>query len=243
MTGKLTHSAAAVCDGNHMHLEDLKDALAGSGLAELMLPEDIATLSRAASVQSCPAGTVLWRAGEVSRGLCIVLEGEVRVVRSRNGRDHLVHSSGPGATMGEVPLFGEVPYPATALVSRDALCLMLPADKVRAVASSNSAFSAHLLREVCRRVDGLVARLEAQTLGGVRSRLANWLLDASEEAATAIVSIPRPQATWAEDLGTVREVLARELAAVEEAGVIARRGPGQVELLDVSELRAIAIGG
>jgi CRP-like cAMP-binding protein len=43
-----------------------------------------------------------------------VLIGEVQVVRSRRGRQHLVHVSRAGSTTGEVSVFGGGDSPATA---------------------------------------------------------------------------------------------------------------------------------
>ncbi|MBC7898300.1 MAG: cyclic nucleotide-binding domain-containing protein, partial [Cytophagaceae bacterium] len=50
-------------------------------------------------------GATLFRAGGQATGLYIVLSGRVRVMRSRNGRQRVVHTEGPGGTLAEVPLF------------------------------------------------------------------------------------------------------------------------------------------
>ena len=43
----------------------------------------------------------------------VLLQGRVRAVRVRDGRETVLHRSGPGATLGEVPLFDGGDYPAT----------------------------------------------------------------------------------------------------------------------------------
>ena len=118
--------------------------------------------------------------------------------------------------MGEVPLFDGRPYPATAIAATDAQCLVLSAASVRGLASDNGVFAALFMERLSTRVRTLVDRLEWQTLGDVRSRLAASLVGASAvgtlaESGGADFDIGMTQEEWAEDLGTVREVLAREL--------------------------------
>ena len=145
--------------------------------------------------------------------------------------------------MGEVPLFGGGGYPATAIVSRDAECLVLPAEDVLHIVARNAAFANLLLHRVCRRVEGLATRLEAQTLGDVRTRLAASLVGLAAESPKGTIEVPRPQAEWAEDLGTVREVLARELKGLQTRGLIAREDRYHLRILDEDQLEAMALGG
>jgi hypothetical protein len=72
-------------------------------------------LATTAVVRRYATGAVLWRAGDRVTSLAIVLEGRVRVVREGRGRQHVLHTEGPGGTLGEVPLFTGAPAPATAL--------------------------------------------------------------------------------------------------------------------------------
>ena len=60
-------------------------------------------------------GEVLFREGDESHGIFVVLEGEVRVVRVSRGRQHVLHTEQKGGTLGEVPFFDRKPYPATAI--------------------------------------------------------------------------------------------------------------------------------
>ena len=226
-----------------MRLEQLRSALAKAGLDGALTDEDLAQLARVAAVRSFGRGDILWRAGAASRGLFVVLSGKVRVVRSRRGRQHLLHVSGPSATMGEVPLFGGAGYPATAIVSRDAECLVLPVQDVLDIVARNAALANLLLHRVCRRVEGLATRLEAQTLCDVRARLAASLVGLASESQEGTIEVPRPQAEWAEDLGTVREVLARELKGLQIRGLIAREDRYHLRIVDEDRLEVLALGG
>src|SRR5205823_1433933 len=70
-------------------------------------------------------GELLWSAGDPSEGIAIVLEGNVRIVRVSGGRQMVIHSGEPGATLGEVPFFTGDCYPATAVAAEPTRCLFL----------------------------------------------------------------------------------------------------------------------
>src|SRR3954453_14745730 len=69
------------------------------------------------------AGEVLFLAGAPARGLFVVLEGRVRVVRGAGGRPHVIHEETAGGTLGEVPMFEGSTYPATAVAAEPTRCL------------------------------------------------------------------------------------------------------------------------
>ena len=225
------------------------------GLTDALTTEQHRELARYAALRDYRRAQVLWTAGSESQGLHVVTQGRVRVLRSRNGRQHLIHVSEVGATMGEVPLFDGRPYPATAIAATDAQCLVLPPASVRTVAHSNGVFAALFMERLSARVRTLVDRLERQTLGDVRSRLAASLVGASTIGASTIgastigastesggadFGVDMTQDEWAEDLGTVREVLARELRLLKDEGLIEQTGRRRFRLLREEELEEIA---
>ena len=77
-------------------------------------------------------GEMLWNAGDTAHGLHIVLEGEVRVVRIVGGRQHVVHTEGPGGTLGDVALFDGPTYPATAVASQPSVCAVFSREALQA---------------------------------------------------------------------------------------------------------------
>lgn len=71
-------------------------AVEGSPLFAGLEEETRRALGRAAVVRSARAGTMLFRAGAPARGLVLILQGVVRVMGQRAGRQYLVHESGSG---------------------------------------------------------------------------------------------------------------------------------------------------
>jgi len=189
-------------------------------------------------------GMSLWRAGEIPQGLHIVLEGEVHIVRARDGRQHLVHCESAGAVIGDVPLFDGGPYPATAIAGRRVRCLYVPRDTLLAAMAADAALSRALLHSLAARVRTLVERLFNATLRTARSRLAEHLLDraGSGPRRKRVVTLGCTHAELAERLGTARETVSREIAGLRRAGVLRGVGRGGYEIRDFDALERVATG-
>lgn len=184
-------------------------------------------------------GRRLWDAGTTPRGLFIILSGRVRIVGTRGNRQHVVHTEGPGGTIGEVPLFAGGTYPATAVASEDVECLVLDRAALVAAISVHPELALTLLARMARRVRHLLERLSSQTADPVASRLAAFLL-ARPAGPDGTITLGGTQAQAAEDVGTVREVVVRLLRRLAAEGVIEGRGRGRYALLDRERLRRIS---
>lgn len=173
------------------------------------------------------AGEVLWRAGGEPRGLFVVLEGRVRVVRAGRGRQHVIHVEEPGGTLGEVPLFGGGSYPATAIAAEETVCAVIGRDAIEAAIVADPAVAFALLERLAGRVRGLVERLDRRAAQSVGAQLAALLLERHRAAGGSPFTLGSTQAEVAEELGTVREVVVRELRALRRRGAIRPAGRGR----------------
>jgi CRP/FNR family transcriptional regulator len=187
-------------------------------------------------------GQVLFRAGDEAKGLFVVIEGRVRVVRETAGRGQVVHEEGPGGTLGEVPLFTGCPYPATATATETTRCLLVRREAVRAALAADPDLAVRLLTGLALRVHNLITRLDRLAFSSVRARLAAWIAERARAGLGPVVSLGMTQERLAEELGTVREVVVRELAAVRRLGAIRSRGAGRLEILDLAMLDDLASG-
>ena len=202
-----------------------------------LAPETRRALGRVAIVRRARAGTALFHAGDPVRGLILILEGSVRVVSERRGRQHLVHDGVPGETLGEVPLFAGGGYPATAIAREDCEYAVFPPDGLAGVMRQDPALAWLLLVRLARRVRDLVSRLERNTTWSVESRLAEVLLRRQASADGQTFTLGTGQTALAEELGTVREVLVRTLAQFAREGLISREKRGWYRVSDQEGLR------
>ena len=92
-------------------------------------------------------GDVLFREGEDSSELFVILEGMVAIVQGYGGPDERVISvHGPGRFLGEVNLLTDQPSFTTAAVTEPGEVLAVPAARLRELAGQEPALAEVLLR-------------------------------------------------------------------------------------------------
>jgi CRP-like cAMP-binding protein len=188
------------------------------------------------------AHDTLFRAGEPSPGVFLIVDGRVRVVRDGPERRQVVHVEGPGATLAEVPLFDGGVLPATAMAMSPTRCLVFNLGAIEAAIGRDPRLALLLLGQLSRRVRQLVQRLDRISFQSVRARLADYLLGRAAATTAGALAFDGPQAELAEELGTVREVLVRELRYLRRHGMIRATGRGGYHLLDAAGLRRLVAG-
>lgn len=208
-------------------------ALAGASRAALE------ALAAGAAVRSFDADETIFRAGTPTRGLFIVIEGSVRVVRTGGGRRHVVHSETLGGTLGEVPLFDGGVYPATAVAAEPTRCVVVPREALMRAIAECPDVALLFLRRLASRVRALVDRLDERSARTVTARLAEYLLARPVSARSGTISLGMTQGKLAEELGTVREVVVRSLRLLSEQGAIEAVGGGRWRVTDRERLSAV----
>lgn len=196
-------------------------------------------LAARALLRKYRAGQYLWRAGDESRGLHLVLAGRVRIVRDEGRWQHVVHVEGAGASLGEVPLFAGGGYPASALAAEATTCIVIERSSLQAVMATHPNLAWSLLASLAARLRDLVERLSSRTGDPIQTRLAAYILSQPRSTSGALL-LRETQQAIAEELGTVREIVGRQLAALVQARVLERRARGRYAVVDEAGLAAMA---
>lgn len=189
-------------------------------------------------------GATLFEEGQPCRGLLIVAEGlvEIRQISVR-GREQVFHTEGPGATLGEGPLFDGGGYIASAVALESTRVLMLPRGEVLRLCRRRPQVAVAMLRTMARRVRHFAGIVSDLAFRPVTERLARYL-DAAAAAPVkpgAAVDLTLTQAQLAARLGTVRELVARALSQLEASQIIARTR-SRIIIRDPARLAALARG-
>lgn len=184
-------------------------------------------------------GAVLFREETEPDGLYVVLSGRIRVVRSRRGRQQVIHNEEPGGTLSEIPFFAGGPLPATAIAAEPSRCLILNRDILRAVMQRDPTLAWLFLHRLSSRVRDLVERLHGAS-SGIPTRLAGFIIARAQASAPGPFTLGMTQAELAEEIGTVREVVVRGLGRLRRSGVLASAGRGRYVIQDVAALRVLA---
>jgi CRP/FNR family transcriptional regulator len=189
-----------------------------------------AALARRLRTVGFAAGQRVFEEGVPCEGLWIVVAGRVKVFRtSAGGREQVLHVEGPGATLGEVPLFDRGGYVASATAQTAARLLWVPRREIDALCRRHPAVALAIITTLARRVRAFAGLAGDLTLRPVRARLARLLLDEARRAGRRTpegvdLALPGTREEIAARIGTVREPLSRALAALGREGVVTVRG-------------------
>jgi CRP/FNR family transcriptional regulator len=189
-------------------------------------------------------GETLFEEGEPCRGLVVIAEGRVEIRQiSLRGREQVFHTEGPGATLGEGPLFDGGGYIASAVALQPTRVLLLPRAEVMALCRRHPAVALAMLTAMARRVRHFAGIVSDLAFRPVAERLAHHLqaaIDGPIKSGTSI-DLALTQAQLAARLGTVRELVARAFAQLEQSRVISRNR-SRVTIRDPARLAALARG-
>jgi CRP/FNR family transcriptional regulator len=173
---------------------------------------------------------VLFVAGETARGLYIVAAGSVRAYRiGADGREQVIHIERAGATIGELPLFDGQPYPSTVAAEEDSTVLFLEKDSVTRLCRAHPEIPMAALRVLSGRLRKCAELVETLSLRAVGQRLAQWVLAEAEARGQKVqgrleVEISLSKEQIAARIGSVREVVSRAIARLEQEGLLHVRG-------------------
>lgn len=226
----------------HMTLQEKVNALAATDLfaavGEAALRE-LATMTRERSLTS---GEVLFSVGDKASGLFVIVSGTLRAYRqTRDGREQTIHREGAGATLAEVPVFDGGPYPSTVQAEEDSVVLFVPQQAMRDFLSKNPEAALAALALLARRLRNVSGLAEQLGLKDVAQRLAAMLWEEAARQAGELkdgvsFSLAQPHQSIAARLGSVREVITRQLHKLIDDGVISMHGR-HITVLDAARLR------
>ena len=181
----------------------------------------------------------LFREGETASGLFVIVEGRVKVIRlSSSGREQVLHVEGPGASLGEVPLFDGGGYLATAVAMTRVRVLFVARRALMELCERHPEVAMGIAMALARRLRSFSALIGTLSLRTVSSGVAAMLIEAHRVSGHPIVDIGSRDELAAR-LGTVREIVSRSLTQLVSAGAITRVGR-RVQIVDARRLRAIA---
>lgn len=179
-------------------------------------------------------------------GFGIVTQGTLgAVIGSALGREHLLFEMLPGDAFGEIATIDGGSTPARYVaISRSAGVLCIPKAAMHAALRTDPAL-VRALNDLCaQHLRVIIERFAAQTALSTVARVAGALLPYAPPQPGLNPALPSFQMTQGElatAAGTVKEVVSRALAELEDADAIERRN-GRIVKLDREKLSAHAHG-
>jgi CRP/FNR family transcriptional regulator len=220
-----------------------KEFQAAAALAPPAPPSGVThAFSRHGIVRRLRRGGRLFSAGDPVAGLHLVESGHLRILVG-GAKPMVLHYEREGGILGETALFGGTPYPGTAIATEPTACRLLPRANVMHLLGEDVEAAAFFLNRLAVRLRGVIARFNVVNQTSVAVRLARHLTDRPDAASGRHVSLGMTQSELAEELGTVREVVVRELRRLGERRLVGSGGRGLYRVLDYPALRSIAETG
>ena len=195
---------------------------------------------RAVPRQYAP-GEVVFAEGQPCAGLYVVERGHIRIFKtSPGGREQVLTIDGPGSSVAEVPVFDGGNYPASGAAVDSALLLFVSKQDFQALCLAHPQVTLKVLRIVGTRLRRLVEIIEELSFTTVRHRLASFLVrlarqEGKRTPAGIEILLPASHQELAAQIGTVRELVSRNLSRFQAEGLLIVEGRNVI----VRDLKAL----
>lgn len=223
---------------------DLSAVLQKTALLSNLSQPEVQLLAARAVRKFFSAGEVMFYEGEPCKGLHIISRGRVRIYKtSASGREQVLAVNGSGETIAEVPVFDGGPYPASATAVEETETAFISRKDFQDYCLDHPEVALKVLAFVGARLRNLVGIIEELSFTTIRQRLVSLLvrLAQSEGKKTARgieVLLPGSHQELANQLGTVRELVSRNLMRLQAEGLL-EVDARQIVIKDVKSLSAI----
>lgn len=217
--------------------------LKGIPLFAALTDREIEFLSARTAVQSYAPGQLLFSEGDPCGGLYLISSGRVRIFKvSPGGREQVLAVESSGSSIAEIPVFDGGPYPASASALELTEVLFISRKDFRSACLEHPELALKVLQVVGARLRRLVGIVEELSFTTVRHRLISWLLRHAKPGrgptdSGAVLILPASQQELASEIGTVRELVSRNLGRLQAQGFISINGR-EITILDEPGLQA-----
>ena len=221
----------------------LKNILKTAPLFAALDESEVASLASHCEIRPYAPGTTLFSEGEPCKGLYIVVSGRIRIFKtSLSGREQILAVEGPGASVAELPVFDGGSYPASAAALEKTEALFVSRADIRKVCLEKPEVSLKLLQVVGARLRRLVGIIEELSFTTVRHRLISLLLRQAKAQGQStergvMFSLEFSHQELAAQIGTVRELVSRNLARLQAQSFIEMNGR-QITIVNQEGLEA-----
>jgi CRP/FNR family transcriptional regulator, anaerobic regulatory protein len=193
-------------------------------------------LTKSARIVEAPIGTIGYSEGGACGAYVMRLAGQSRVYKmSSSGREILLYRVVAGETcvITTTCLLGHSNYPASTVVEEPIRDVIIPSAAFNQLMIDSSVFRRFVMTNYGVLISDLIVLLDEVAFHSLDARLAKLLLDSGSS------TIGRTHQLIADELGTAREVVSRQLKRFEQKGWVAL-GRGHVEISDRASLEKAA---
>lgn len=213
----------------------LRQSLILSSLDESELAK-LATLAIERNIE--PGEFVFWE-GDPPDWFYVIARGQIKVVRySSAGKEFIIAFFGPGEMFGEVAVFQNRPYPASAQAAVETTVISIKKDQFLDFITSRPYVTLKIINVLSGRLRDAQDRLRDFAGEKVEQRLARTLLMLSAKLGA---TLPFTREEIADMTGTTTETAIRLTSNFRERGII-QSSRGKITILDEVKLKLLSEG-
>ena len=168
----------------------------------------------------------LFAEGDPCDGLFLVVSGKIRIFKlSASGREQVLAMEGPGSSFAELPVFDGGNYPAAASAIEATEVLFISRKDFQNFCREHPDVGLKVIAVVGSRLRRLVGIIEELSFTTVRQRLIALILRLAQASGTPSregirVELTKSHQDLAAELGTVRELISRNLSRLQAEGFL-----------------------
>ena len=205
---------------------DLVAVLQGTALFSGLSAEELRALAARTVRKRFKTGELLFSEGEPCHGLHIIATGKVRIFKtSVSGREQVLAINQAGESVAELPVFDGGEYPASAIAIEETHIAFISQRDFHAYCLEHPQVALKVLSVVGARLRRLVGIIEELSFTTIRQRLVATLIRLAGSEGTKTSSgiefqLPATHQELANQLGTVRELISRNLMRLQAEGLL-----------------------
>ena len=205
---------------------DVERILRNTQLFANLTEKEMSALVLRVSRRRFGRGELLFNEGDPCEGLFLVASGKIRIFKlSPAGREQVLAAEGPGSTFAELPVFDGGNYPASASALEDSEVVFISRKDFQNFCREHPDVALKVIAIVGSRLRRLVGIIEELSFTTVRQRLIASILRLAQTGGTAsktgiLFELPKTHQELASELGTVRELVSRNLGRLQAEGFL-----------------------
>ena len=222
-----------------MPLNSKAEILKSSPIFSSLNDDELGELADLAHERSFTPDEFIFWDGDAPDWFYVIAEGKVKVLKhSSSGREFIIAFFGPGEMVGEVAVFENKPYPASAQAVTETRIVAIKREDFLSFLANRPQVALKIINILGGRLRDAQNRLRDLAGERVEQRIAGVLVMLSAKLG---LTLPFTRQEIADMAGTAPETTIRVMSHLKERGFI-RSTRGKVFILDEKKLRLLSEG-
>ncbi|MDD5711460.1 MAG: Crp/Fnr family transcriptional regulator [Smithellaceae bacterium] len=222
---------------------NLADRLAKLPLFKGLPASQIQEIAKVSLLKKYAKGENIFSEGDENYGFYVIISGRAKVFKlSSEGKEQIFHFFAAGDTLGEVSVFTDQGFPASAAADEETTAIFIPRASFIELIRRDPTLALNMLGILSLRLRKFATLVEDLSLKEVPGRLAAHLLYLSEKTYSPDdLRLDISKTQLAALLGTIPETLSRIMTKMGKAGLINVEG-SLIRILNEKTLTKVARG-